>query len=137
MTILIDTGSTHNFLDPKVSKKAQLPLDQIDRVNVRVASGEMITSEARCIGVKLKIQGIIFIVDLRILVLARFDIVLGIQWLRYLGFILWNFEELSMKFNYSGKAVEIRGLVAAQLIEEKFSKQVSWYGKKKESFYKC
>lgn len=39
-------------------------------------------------------------VDVHLLVLARCDMVLGIQWLRELGNILWNFGRLSMKFNF-------------------------------------
>lgn len=102
---------------------------------MRVANGQMIPSEAMSISVKLKIQGTIFIVDVRILVLTRFDIVLGIQWLRYLGFILWNFEELSIKFNYGSKAVEKRGLVVAQLFKKGSINKFHGMEKKEENHF--
>lgn len=37
VTILIDTGSTHNFLDPVVVFKGQLPINSDKKVRVRVA----------------------------------------------------------------------------------------------------
>lgn len=60
MTILIDTGSTHNFLDPAVLAKVKLPLNLIVKVRVRVASGEVIPSERKCTGVSVMIQGTTF-----------------------------------------------------------------------------
>lgn len=87
VTILIDTGSTHNFLDPAVLKNVKLPLNVEENVKVRVANGEVIPSEGRCSGVKIKI----FSVEVHVLVLAGCDMDLEIQWLQELGAILWDF----------------------------------------------
>jgi hypothetical protein len=43
-------------------------------------------------------QGLVFRTDLFILPLAGCDVVLGIQWLRTLGPILWDFTKLQMEF---------------------------------------
>ncbi|KAG2701180.1 hypothetical protein I3760_06G032300 [Carya illinoinensis] len=106
-TILIDTGSTHNFLDPAVVIKGQLPINQERRVRVRVASGEQLLSEGESVQTRFNIQGISFVDNMHVLVLAG-----------GLGSILWNFESLIMKFTYQNKEVEIKGLAASQLIEE-------------------
>lgn len=42
--------------------------------------------------------------------LASCDMATGIQWLRELGLILWNFKKLTMKFSYGGEIVELQGL---------------------------
>ena len=39
------------------------------------------------------------------------DVVLGVQWLQYLGTVAFNFEELFLKFFSEGKEVELRGIV--------------------------
>ena len=39
------------------------------------------------------------------------DVVLGAQWLQFLGTIAFNFQELFMKFSSEGKEVELRGIV--------------------------
>ncbi|XP_042950056.1 uncharacterized protein LOC122282167 [Carya illinoinensis] len=116
--ILIDTGSTHNFLDSAVVTKGQLPINQERRVRVRVASGEQLLSEGESVQTRFNIQGISFVDNMHVLVLAGCNMVLGIQWLRGLGSILWNFESLIMKFTYQNKEVEIKGLATSQLIEE-------------------
>jgi hypothetical protein len=58
------------------------------------------------------LQGHTFVVDLYILPLAGCDMVLGIQWLRNLGPILWDFLTLTMQFVYEEKTCLLEGLAA-------------------------
>lgn len=51
VTILIDIGSTHNFLDPAVLDKMKLPINLAEKVRVKVASGEVLPSEEKFKGV--------------------------------------------------------------------------------------
>ena len=37
------------------------------------------------------------------------DVVLGVQWLQYLGMIPYNFQEIFLKNFWEGKEVELRG----------------------------
>ena len=62
-----------------------------ESIKVKVANGDEIVSLGKCKNTKVKLQGYTFVVDLYILPLAGCDIVLGIQWLRTLGPILWDF----------------------------------------------
>lgn len=102
----IDLGSTHNFLNPEVSNIAQIPIDFVECVRVKIANGELTPSEGQSKGIKVTIQNTCFSMNVFILILIGCDMVLGIQWLRELGPILWNFEELSMKFNHMGILVQ-------------------------------
>lgn len=43
--ILIDSGITHNFLDPKVAEKAGLPIKGNGTMEEMVANGERIPSK--------------------------------------------------------------------------------------------
>ena len=38
------------------------------------------------------------------------DVVLGIQWLQSLGTVVFNFQELFMKFSFDEKEFELRGI---------------------------
>ena len=38
------------------------------------------------------------------------DVVLGLQWLQYLGTIAFNFQEIFLKFFSEGKDIELRGI---------------------------
>lgn len=67
---------------------------------------------------RVKIQNKYFVVNVHVLLLAECDMVLGIQWLRELGSVLWILKKLTMKFFHLGKNVEWKGLATTQLIEE-------------------
>jgi len=85
VVILIDSDSTHNFIDTKLAATLGIrPLVQ-DAIRVKIANGEEITSPGCCKEVEVKIQGSSFCTDLFILPLVGCDAVLGIQWLRTLG----------------------------------------------------
>lgn len=53
ITILIDTGSTHNSLDPAIFSKVKLPINTTKRVSVKVTNEEVIPSEGKLITPKL------------------------------------------------------------------------------------
>ena len=77
MIILIDSGSTHNFLDEEMWKALKLPLSFKDTFEVQIANGALIKTKGVSYGVPLKVQGYIFKVDLNILPLGDCAIVLG------------------------------------------------------------
>lgn len=49
-------------------------------------------------GLLLDVLGELFVIDCHATPLDGFDLVLGVQWLRTLGPILWDFEHLTMSF---------------------------------------
>jgi hypothetical protein len=100
--ILIDSGSTHNFVDTKLVATLGIQPLQHDDIKVQVANGKEIYSPGHSRAVEIKLQGHVFHTDLFILPLAGCDVVLGIHWLRTLGPILWDFTALTMAFLYGG-----------------------------------
>jgi len=108
--ILIDSGSTHNFVDSKLIAQLGIIPHNHNSVKVRVANGEVVLSPGRCDDIGLKMQGSTFQVNLFVLPLAGCDVVLGIQWLQLLGPILWDFATLTMEFNYGGLKCWLKGL---------------------------
>ncbi|GKE91032.1 retrotransposon-related protein, partial [Tanacetum coccineum] len=83
--VLIDNGSTHNFVQPGVVERMQLPITDIKPFKVYIGSGEPLLCENLCAHVSLEIQGLHIDVDLYVLPMKGPDIVLGIQWLQKLG----------------------------------------------------
>jgi len=98
VVILLDFGSTHNFLDPAVLRRAHLPVDVGVTLKVRVANGATVASEGLCHSVSLKLQSHSFITDFYLIPLAGCDMVLGVAWLRTLGPVLWDFTLMTMEF---------------------------------------
>lgn len=84
VVVLIDSGSTHNFLDSGVAKKAKLPICAEKNVRVRVANGDHVVSEGLGRNVKVLMQGNFFTVNLFVMELVGCHMVLGIHWLQSL-----------------------------------------------------
>lgn len=101
VTVLIDGGSTHNFIQSWVAKYLQLPATQTTPLQVTVGNGTMLPCEQVCSQTPLSLQGHVFMVDLHVLPISRADIVLGIQWLKQLGSIVMNYDSLTMQFAYN------------------------------------
>lgn len=82
-------------------------------MQVRIANGDMVSSEGKCNTATIQIQGTDFVTNLFTLELKCCDIVLGVQWLLSLGPILWDFGKLNMKFTYKSSFTCLRGLSSA------------------------
>ena len=123
--ILIDTGSTHNFMSENMAARLKLQPSGTAKFNVTVASGEKIPSNGRCPRIRVALQGTTLITDFYLLPLEGFDAVLGAQWLATLGPILWDFSKMSMRFHLNGREVEWKGLTTPtnRMIDEGEMKQ--------------
>lgn len=85
VTVLMDLGSTHNFLNPQIAFQLGLKPTHIGRMRVIVANGEQLSCTGLCAGVLLWLQGEPFVVDFFILPMDVCEVVLGTQWLRIIG----------------------------------------------------
>ena len=107
--ILIDTGSTHNFLDIQIAKGLGCSLKPIKPMSVVAASGDLVT-KYKCSSFAWKMKGYGFKAEIQTLPLGYSDLVLGVQWLSTLGPILWDFLNLRMEFNFNGLKHVLRGI---------------------------
>ncbi|KAJ0047050.1 hypothetical protein Pint_04933 [Pistacia integerrima] len=80
MSVLLDFGSTHNFLKEELARGMGLIHDPYGSLEVQVANGELISSAGKCKGVWLHLQGFLIMVDFYLLSLEGYDVVLGAQW---------------------------------------------------------
>ncbi|KAK4382273.1 Retrovirus-related Pol polyprotein from transposon [Sesamum angolense] len=110
MHILIDTGSTHNFLDLETAKRLGCKLDNTKSFPVPIANGNKMYSSFAYKNFGWKMQGVPFTADMMILPLGGCDVVLGVQWLVTLGDLNWNFHQLQIEFHVGDKKVSLRGM---------------------------
>ncbi|XP_013594359.1 PREDICTED: uncharacterized protein LOC106302390 [Brassica oleracea var. oleracea] len=107
--ILIDRGSTHNFLDIQRAKGLGCSLTPTKPMSIVAASGDLIT-KYKCNPFTWKMQGYGFSTEIRTLPLGCSELVLGVQWLSTLGPILWDFLNLRMEFTFQGRKHVLRGI---------------------------
>ncbi|XP_026449162.1 uncharacterized protein LOC113349403 [Papaver somniferum] len=100
VTILIDSGSTHNFLHPKIAKHCGYKVTSSNTVmQVMIGDGRFLNATGSCSNVTIKLQDYVFDIDFYLLAVSGCDAVLGVQWLRSLGTFTWDFNKLIMKFS--------------------------------------
>lgn len=110
VTALIDSRSTHNFIDMRLAKYLQLIPDPNSRFMVQVANGEKTESQGKCAEIPLQFPNVVTPVDFLLLRLTGCDLVLGVQWLCEVNPIQWDFVEQIMRFDYKGKQECLSGI---------------------------
>lgn len=112
--ILVDSGSTHNFLDPSVASAVNLNVKTDSVIEVKVANVQNLSSKGY--GQKvINIQGTKFLIIFHILPFGGCDIVLGVEWLKNLGPIKWNFANMSIQFLFKGGEFNLQGINSTEV----------------------
>lgn len=109
VSVLIDSGSTHNFVEDRIAKQLGLPLESNNSFQVLVGNGEQLPCSSFCPKLPLQLDSHNFLVDLFVLPLSGAELVLGVQWLKTLRPILTDYEALTMKFVKEGQVVQLFG----------------------------
>ncbi|KAD2393740.1 hypothetical protein E3N88_40717 [Mikania micrantha] len=108
--ILIDSGSTHNFLNLDLALKMKCPVKPVATMNITIADGNKMPCTQLCENFQWIMQGNWFVTDVMLIPLTNYDMVLGVQWLQTLNDIVWNFKDLTMKFKVGNQQFELRGV---------------------------
>lgn len=107
--VLVDGGSTHNFIKNSLALTLGLNRSDIHLFRVLVGSGQELLCDKVCHDVTMLIQNNSFQLDLYPLDLRGADIVLGAQWLKQLGPVLMNYTTLTMTFFHNNSCVVLQG----------------------------
>ncbi|KAJ7961759.1 Ty3/gypsy retrotransposon protein [Quillaja saponaria] len=110
LVVLIDSGSTHNFINMELIKRLGLKIEHAKPIQVVVADGSKVAVDSSCRQLSWKLQDYDFKADFLVMPLGNYGVVLGIQWLSTLGDICWNFKQLTMQFAWNGRSVTLHGL---------------------------
>jgi len=108
--ILLDSGSTHNFVNLSLAQKLGCKMEPVQLEPVSVADGSELKCQYLCRKFTWRLQGTEFCADVLLISLGSCDMVLGVQWLSTLGTIQWNFKTLRMEFFCGNKRHVLRGL---------------------------
>jgi hypothetical protein len=110
VAILIDSGSTHNFLQDRVAKQLGLRTELAHSFRVLVGNEEELHCTTLCPQTPLLIGSHQFLVDLFVLPISGAELVLGVQWLKTLGPIITDYDKLTMSFCKEGQQVHLTGV---------------------------
>lgn len=113
--MLIDSSSTHNFLDLNIAINTLLVIHKEFSLVVKISNADVIKSEGCCCNATFKVQGETFSTNFYLLPFGGCDAVLGIKWLGTLGPISWDFSKLTMQFTHNEKPYQLQRLTLHHL----------------------
>ena len=90
--MLIDSGSTHNFIHCTVAKELNCFLYPAPECQVMVSNGGTINYSGKCHDIKLTMGEYLLNSPILSIPMGGVDVVLGVQWLQYSGTIAFNFQ---------------------------------------------
>ncbi|KAH9696704.1 hypothetical protein KPL71_023279 [Citrus sinensis] len=108
--VLIDSGSTHNFISTRLANLLKLLIIPTAAFPVKVANGEKLACQGKFEKIQILIQDISFSLTVYALPISGLDLVLGIQWLEELGTVECNWKSLTMNFNWNNRPRHLQGL---------------------------
>ncbi|XP_042980015.1 uncharacterized protein LOC122310203 [Carya illinoinensis] len=103
ITLLVDSGSTHNFINANIVTKVGLKPSTIEPFEVKVANGDKLRCEGLVREVKMNVQGVRIVADLHVLSLVGLDVVLGNAWLKGVGKVVHDYDKMTMEFRLGAK----------------------------------
>lgn len=114
VVVLIDSSSTHNFLDATTAKRLNIFSFPLPNMKVMVADGKKIEKVGKCHTVKLQIQDFSLESSFFTVPLGGVDVVLGVQWLQTLGTYAANHQVQFIKFKWGGQKYKLHGFQAPE-----------------------
>jgi hypothetical protein len=60
ITVLVDSGSTHNFLDSSIGRKLNVSISREQKSKVKVANGEVVVRKGKCMQLEVQLQNFFF-----------------------------------------------------------------------------
>ena len=85
---LIDSGSTHSFINPAIVHNLEIETTKTTPLTVRTASGDKMSTNQLCESQRFFLQKQEFEGDVRVLDIQGYDMILGMDWLATLGPLL-------------------------------------------------
>lgn len=109
VTVLIDSGSSHNIMQPRVAEFLGLPVVSVAPFSVVVGNGASIQCTGRCLDVPVRLSDHLFRIPFFILPIHGADLVLGVQWLQTIGVFQSDYTIPCIQFTHQMKPVTLVG----------------------------
>jgi hypothetical protein len=110
VTILVDSGITHNFIHCCISQETHCCIHVINNFQIMIVNGVSMKCGGCCENVHLQIGDYHLKYHMFAINIGICDIMLGADWIRNLGPILMDFKELTMQLDQEGHQYKFQGI---------------------------
>nr|KYP46388.1 hypothetical protein KK1_032037 [Cajanus cajan] len=108
--VLLDSGSSDNFLQPQIAHSLKLPIEPIPQFQVLVGNGNSLQAEGLVRDLDVRIQGQQLKLPVYLLNVSGTDLVLGAAWLATLSPHVLDYSNLTLKFYVGDKFITLQDL---------------------------
>ncbi|KAF5757863.1 putative nucleotidyltransferase, Ribonuclease H [Helianthus annuus] len=108
--ILVDGGSTHNFISDVLVNELNLPTHLVSPFGVQIGNGDVIRCNKVCRELSVQVNDLKISQDFYPFSIGGADLVLGIQWLATLNTVQANWKDMFMIFEIEGKKYKLQGI---------------------------
>jgi Retroviral aspartyl protease len=108
ISALIDSGSTHSFVNPSVLIDHTSQIIATKPMVVMVANGDRMVTDSTCQALLFSIQGYQFCHDLRLLPVQGYDVILGLDWLSQFGPMCIDWHNRWVEFQQQGDKIRLQ-----------------------------
>lgn len=108
--ILVDSENTHNFIGEALASKLQGGQRLIQPMNVRIANGGMLACVEEFPSCNWSVQGVEFVLTLKVLSLGCYDLIMGMDWLDQHNPMMVHWHKKVLSFIYQGKRIVLQGM---------------------------
>nr|CAD1824585.1 unnamed protein product [Ananas comosus var. bracteatus] len=124
LSILVDTGSTHSFIDIGIAKETKASISTTNPLLVTVANGQKVLSKLKCTNYVWEMQGEKYSADLRVIRLEGSSMILGIDWLKAHGPITFDYEINTVIITKGEKKIHLKGMTEKAQLRSITAKQL-------------
>jgi len=96
VTIQIDSGATHNFIDSSLVARRGISTKEFEGLDVEIAGGKTLPYLRKAPRSTVSMGNYNMIDDFNIVYMAEINVVLGVQWLNTLGTISTNYQTMEL-----------------------------------------
>ncbi|KAJ7949788.1 Ty3/gypsy retrotransposon protein [Quillaja saponaria] len=108
--ILVDSGSTHNFVSESIVQELHLMMQYVTPFGVQIGNGDIIRCNSICRNLDVQLPGLKITQDFFPFSIGGADLVLGIQWLASLNTVQANWHEMFLIFTIDGQKYKLQGV---------------------------
>ncbi|KAH0735289.1 hypothetical protein KY285_010996 [Solanum tuberosum] len=111
MTILIDSGSTHSFVDPHIVKLLRLPAQPMQRpMRITVANEQLMSCQLESPSFGWRMQGEQFNFKMRLIKVGGCDMIFEMDWIDMVAPVILHTRPHNISFMTNGKLITLYGI---------------------------
>jgi hypothetical protein len=113
LVILIDSDSSHTFLNSAIARKLQVAVTLVSAMPVKVANGALLTCSVEVKELEWWMQGHTCKMDANIIDIGAYDLVMGIDWFEQFSPMTCDWMTKWIEFTYNQKVITLQGIISS------------------------